>query len=150
MHCMSPDRIANHTSDLLTAARAVQEAAGEPGSSEAASSALVSLEEAMQALSAGWYQVAADAVPGIGAHRRRRAEPTKSSLAANRRLSREQEVRLIHSLHDVASAFARCARACRDAQPTVAPLIDGLVSAGHGNVRFSDFDRPGQPRGLVA
>jgi hypothetical protein len=124
----SADRIDNHASDLLKAARAVHEAAAGPGSSKRASAALARLEEALQALSAGWYQVAADAVPGIAGRHRRLAGHPEPSLAAARSLSREQEVRLIGTLHDVAGAFARCARACRDAQPTVAPLIDGLAA----------------------
>ena len=58
-------------------------------------------------LSAAWYRLAADAVPS---HR-------------GGDLSREQEVRLIGALHDVAAAFARCARACREGRSTVTPVI---------------------------
>jgi hypothetical protein len=47
--------------------------------------------QALQLLSASWYRLAADAARGEG-------------------LSREQEVRLTGALHDVAAAFARCAR----------------------------------------
>jgi hypothetical protein len=65
-----------------------------PSSLADAPAALDSLQEELQMLSAAWYRFAAEAVPGDG-------------------LSREQEVRLKGALHDVAAAFARCARACR-------------------------------------
>ena len=125
----SADHIGDHAFVLLGAARAIHETAGEPGSVEAAAAVLARLEEALQLLSAGWYQVAADASPAIierpaatGGHP---AQPPPN----DRRLSREQEMRLTRALHDVAGAFARCARICRDARPTLQPLIDGRVLA---------------------
>ena len=133
MRCMSSDRIDAHASGLLNAARDLQEAAGAPGSSEATTAALASLETALQALSAAWYQVAADAAPGIASRRRRLAESPKAASGTGRHVSHEQEVRLVVTLHDVAGAFARCARACRHAQPVVRPLIDGVVSAGRAD-----------------
>lgn len=150
MRCMSSDRIEDHASALFNAARDLQEAAGEPGSSEAATAALASLETALQALSAAWYQVAADAVPGIAARRRRLTRAPKSAAGASRHLSREQEVRLVVTLHDVAGAFARCARACRRAQPVVGPLIDGLVSAGRADTDFRGVDAPERSKQRVA
>jgi DNA-binding NarL/FixJ family response regulator len=36
---------------------------------------------------------------------------------------REQQVRLTGGLHDVAAAFARCSRACRQGGSTVTPVI---------------------------
>jgi hypothetical protein len=150
MRCMSSDRIDDHASALLNAARDLQEAAGEPGSSEASTAALASLETALQALSAAWYQVAADAVPGIAARQRRHADTSKSAGGASRHLSREQEVRLVVTLHDVAGAFARCARACRHAQPTVGPLIDGLVPAGPADTAFPGVDASERSKQRVA
>jgi hypothetical protein len=117
----SAGHIHDHASDLLTAARAIQESAGRPGSSLAAIATLTSLEEALQVLSASWYQLAADA--GV-LERRREARLAQPWPAAENGLSREQEVRLIGTLHEVAAAFAQCARACRDARPTLVPLID--------------------------
>ena len=63
IRCMTSDRLDDHATALLDAARDLQEAASERGSSDAATAALGSLETALQALSGAWYQVAADAVP---------------------------------------------------------------------------------------
>jgi hypothetical protein len=56
-------------------------------------------------------------------------------------LSREQELRLIGALHDVAAAFARCGRACRECDQTMAPLIARKVHAAR--VRSGQGDIPG-------
>jgi hypothetical protein len=100
----STDQLDNVASALLDGAHAFSRAAEQQGSHLAAPVALDTLQEALQILSAAWYRLAADAVPGDG-------------------LSREQEVRLRGVLHDVAAAFARCARACRDGQSTVTPIV---------------------------
>jgi hypothetical protein len=101
----SPDPLLDPVSALVDAADEFHRAAAIRGSHRAAPDALASLREGLQLLSAAWYRLAADAVPGAS------------------RLSREQEVRLIGALHDVAAAFARCARACREGGATVAPVI---------------------------
>ena len=105
-----------HASELLRAAQRFRSAAQEPGCHAAAPDALLSLEEALQVLSAAWYQLAADAAPA----------------AADAGLSRELEVQLLGTLHDVAAAFARCARMCRRGRSTVTPIIAraGAVPAG--------------------
>ena len=87
----TPKLLHARASELAEAARTFHTAAGQPGSHAGAPGSLESLEEALQALSAAWYQLAADPSPGI----------------------REDEVRLIGTLHDIGDAFARCARACR-------------------------------------
>jgi hypothetical protein len=110
-------------SSLLTAARAFHDSASETGSSTHAPAVLTRLEEALQLMSAGWYQLAADAAPGIGQRRRWRRSNTPPPRSDGR-LSREQEVHLAATLHDLAAAFAGCARACRTARPTVTALID--------------------------
>jgi hypothetical protein len=109
----------DRASELVEAARAFHAAAERPASHATAPDSLASLEVAMQVLSAAWYQVAADAAPGIAAR-----PPRVDGL------SREQEVRLVASLHDVAAAFARCARACREGRTTVAPLIARRATTG--------------------
>jgi hypothetical protein len=81
-------------------------AADEPGIRPAVPLSLARTEEALQVLSGAWYQLAADADP--------------SEIDG---LSREQEVRLIATLHDVAAAFARCARACREGRLAVTPVL---------------------------
>jgi hypothetical protein len=78
-------------------------------------------------LSAAWYQVAADASPGIVERRRGRGSES-SSWPRFDGVSREQEARLMATLHDVAAAFAGCARACRDGRSTVAPIIEWRVA----------------------
>jgi hypothetical protein len=144
----SAAHIEDHAADLLGAAQAIQEAAGRPGSSRAATATLASLEEALQALSASWYQVAADA--GILQRRREAARLPQPWPAAENGLTREQEVRLIGTLHDVAAAFARCARVCRDARPTLASLIDGRSLANHPRSESPPFKRHERPTGRAA
>jgi hypothetical protein len=147
---MSSHRLDRQLADLLNAAIGVQEAAAEAGSSEAAADALASLETALQVLSAGWYQIAADAVPAVAGRGGRLGDLCGPSQAVARRPSREQEVRLVGTLHDVAGAFARCARTCREAQPTVAPLIGRRVTAAGGAPRFSGPGGPALPKGRLA
>jgi hypothetical protein len=133
----APDRLDQCAADLANAARNFHTAAGRSGSHAAAPDSLASLEDALQALSGAWYQPAADAPPGVASRR-------ASSRSRDRRwqkvdgLSREQEVRLMGALHDVAAAFARCARVCREGRSIVAPLIDRRVAAGSGGGRGHD------------
>jgi hypothetical protein len=86
------------------------EASGQPGSSEGVGRALASSEEALQLLSATWYRLAADASTAVAER-----DPA---------LSREQEAGLLATLHDVAGAFARCARECRRARSTAGHLLE--------------------------
>ena len=108
-HLQSADHLQARASELVEAARAFQSAAEARRSHAGAPDALSSLEEALQVLSAAWYQLGADAWQ-VDA-------PT-----------REEEVRLVGALHDVAAAFARCARSCREARATATPLIDRYPS----------------------
>jgi hypothetical protein len=101
----STEPLRDSASALIEAARAFHRAAETRGSHVDAPESLASLQEALQVLSAAWYRLAADAVPGI-------------------EMSREKEVLLMGALHDVAAAFSRCARACRDGGSTVAPLVN--------------------------
>jgi hypothetical protein len=121
-------QIRRSASELLEAARQFETAAQAPDSHVAAPEALATLEQALQVLSAAWCQLAANASPGIVERRRGRSS---SEIAWPRvdGLSREQEVRLMTAFHDVAAAFARCARACRDGRSTAGPIIDRRISA---------------------
>jgi hypothetical protein len=112
----SPDPLRNAVSALVEAAQAFDRAAGTRGSHRAAPDSLASLQEALQALSAGWYRLAADA----------------GASMSRGDLSREQEVRLIGALQDVAATFARSARACREGRSTVAPVIARRMPAEPG------------------
>lgn len=103
----SSDPLSDQASALLDAAQAFGRAAETRGSHTATPESLAMLQEALQALSAGWYRLAADA----------------GASTSRGDLSREQEVRLIGAMHDVAAAFARCARACRQGHSAVAPVI---------------------------
>jgi hypothetical protein len=109
----------DRASELAEAARSFQGAAEAPASHAAAPDSLAALEEALQVLSGAWYQLAADASSGIDERRRARHDGC----------SREREAHLMATLHDVAGAFARCARACRDARSTVTPIIDRRPAA---------------------
>ena len=129
------------TSDLLEAARAVREAAELPNGYTEAPESLGALEEALRMLSAAWYQLAGDASPGIAARRLERG-PRAPSWPRVDGLSREQEVHLMATLHDVAAAFSRSARVCREARSTVTPLIARRVAAGRAEVRSGDNGLP--------
>jgi hypothetical protein len=107
----SQAQLDNLASALVDDARAFRRAAEQRGSHLAAPAALDSLPDALQMMSAAWYRLAADAAAGDG-------------------LSREQEVRLTGALHDVAAAFARCARACRQGGSTVTPIISRRIDDG--------------------
>ena len=117
------DHLHDRASELVEAARAFHAAAEQRGSYAAAPESLACLEETLQVLSAAWYQLAADA--SAGTVERIRARPSQAPVAA---LSREQEVRLISTLHDIAAAFGRCARVCRDGRATVTPIIATQVA----------------------
>jgi hypothetical protein len=133
----SPDDLRTAVSALAEAAQAFDRAAGARGSHRAAPDSLASLQDALQALSAGWYRLAADAgASGSGGD-----------------FSREQEVRLIGALQDVAAAFARSARACREGRATVAPVIARRMHAGdgHGDAEpswFASRQPPAQTRDM--
>ncbi len=123
----TPKLLHDKASELAEAARTFHTAAGQPGSHVGSPGSLESLEEALQALSAAWYQLAADASTGI-AERRRTRSSEGSSWPHVDGLSREDEVRLVGTLHDIGSAFARCARACRNGRSKVMPVIGSEVS----------------------
>jgi len=118
----TPNLLHNRASELAEAARTFHNAAAQPGSHAGAPGSLESLEEALQALSAAWFQLAADASPGIVERRRARASEASSWPVVDG-LSREDEVRLMGTLHDVGAAFARCARACRHGRSRVMQAV---------------------------
>lgn len=133
------DHLDQRAAALTSAAREFRIAAGRPGSHLSAPDSLASLEDALQALSGAWYQLAADASSGIVPQRVGHGPPAGRGPNVDR-LAREQEVRLMGALHDVAAAFARCARACREGGATVAPLIAGRVTAGPEDVGGQDSE----------
>jgi hypothetical protein len=104
----SPESLRDPAATLVQAAHAFHRVAEARGSHMAAPEFLASQQEALQVLSAAWYRLAADAV---------------RALSVRGGLTREQEVKLIGALHDIAAAFARCARACREGEATVASVI---------------------------
>jgi hypothetical protein len=103
MHRMnSIEPLHDKAAELIKAAQAFNSAADQIGIRPAVPLSLARTEEALQLLSGAWYQLAAD------------ASPTDAEPSAPDGLSHEQEVHLKAALHDVAAAFARCARTCRD------------------------------------
>ena len=122
----SYDSLNEHADELVKVAQAFHAAAGEPGSHVGAPLSLERTEEALQLLSGAWYQLAADAAPGIAARSRRRSARHPSASAGDG-LSHEQEAGLIAMLHDVAAAFASCARTCREERLAVTPVITRRV-----------------------
>jgi hypothetical protein len=118
----SMDPLQDNAAELIKAAQAFHSAADQPGIRPAVPLSLARTEEALQLLSGAWYQLAADASPGIATWSRqpgtRDARPPRTDG-----LSHEEEARLITALQDVAAAFARCARTCRDGRVAVTPVI---------------------------
>ena len=108
---------------LLEGSRAFRAAAGTSNSSGNAPAALDHLDEALGVLSTAWCEIAADAAPGI-IERWDRTGDDETAVAVEQELSHEQEAHLMGCLHDVASALASCARTCREARSTVAPLLE--------------------------
>jgi hypothetical protein len=120
MNSMNP--LQARAAELIKAAQDFHSAADEPGIRPAVPLSLARTEEALQVLSGAWYQLAADASPRI-ARRSPRLSARDADPSEIDGLSREQEVRLITTLHDVAAAFARCARACREGRLAVTPVL---------------------------
>jgi hypothetical protein len=120
MNSMAP--LQDKAAELIKAAQDFHAAADQPGIRPAVPVSLARTEEALQLLSGAWYQLAADASPGIATSSRqpgaRDARPPRTDG-----LSHEEEVRLIAALQDVAAAFALCARTCRDGRLAVTPVI---------------------------
>jgi hypothetical protein len=143
--------LSRRASELLEDARRFQSAAAQPGCLIAVPEALGALEEALQVLSAAWYQLAADASARVV---ERRLGDRSEAVAPPQHdgLSREREVRLMGALHDVAAGFARCANACRQGRSGMTAMIARGALAGraddrrHGNEfpRFHRHDRPGR------
>ena len=127
----TPHRLDQCAAELADAARNFHTAAGRPGAHAAAPDSLALLEDTLQALSGAWYQLAADASPGIVS--RRVGRGSRAGRWPNvEGLSREQEVRLMGALHEVGAAFARCARVCRESRTAVGPLVARRAAAGPG------------------
>jgi hypothetical protein len=124
----TPNRLEDCAAELVEAARTFLTVAEQPGSYADAPESLASLEQALRLLSGAWYQLAADASPAMVARRGERASEAGSWPRVDG-LSREQESQLMATLHDVAASFARCARVCRDARSTAAPIVDRRVEA---------------------
>jgi hypothetical protein len=131
----SLDPLRDPVSALVEAAENFHHASEHRGSHLAAPDSLESLQEALQVLSAAWYRLAADASAGI-VERERPSGAAVGSWPHRAGLSREEEVRLLGALHDVAAAFARCARSCRQGRSTITPIIARSMrarKAGAGN-----------------
>jgi hypothetical protein len=126
-HMNSASQLSNCASDVVDAARRFEAAAQAPESYPGAPDSLAALEEAFQLLSAAWYRLAADASPDLAG--RRRGSSADGARPPADGLSREQEVRVLATLHDVAAAFARSARTCRSGRSKVAPIIERRFAA---------------------
>ena len=127
MHRMnSVDPLHDNAAELIKAAQGFHSAASQPGIHGAAPLCLARTEEALQLLSGAWYQLAADASPRMARRSRWHSARDAESSGIDGR-SREQEAGLIAALHDVAAAFARCARSCRAGRLAVTPVIGGCA-----------------------
>ena len=121
------ENLSRRASELVEDARTFRSAAAQPGGHIAVPDALGALEEALQLLSAAWYQLAADTAPGMAA-RRHGGVPTGFGASENG-LSREAEVQLVGALHDVASGLARTARTCRDGRSVATSMLARRMAA---------------------
>ena len=120
MNSMNP--LHDQAAELIKAAQAFHSAADQTEIRRAVPLSLARTEEALQLLSWAWYQLAGDASPGIASRSRQLGERDADPSEIDN-LSHEQEVRLIATLHDVAAAFARCARTCREGRLAVTPVL---------------------------
>ena len=118
----SMDPLHDKAAELIKAAQAFHSASDQTGIRGALPLSLARTEEALQLLSGAWYQLAGDALS------ERDADPSEID-----NLSHEQEVRLTATLHDVAAAFARCARTCREGRLAVTPV---LAASGARSITF--------------
>ena len=123
----SASQLRNCASDVVAAARRFEAAAQAPESYPGAPDSLAALEEALQLLSAAWYRLAADASPGLADRRHAVSGDGRRRWAIG--LSREQEVSVLATLHDVAAAFAGAARASRTGRSRIARIIEYGVAA---------------------
>ena len=146
----SASQLRNCASDIVDAARRFEAAAQAPESYPGAPDSLAALEEAFQLLSAAWYRLAADASPDLA--ERRRGTSADGAPPRADGISREQEVRVLATLHDVAAAFARSARTCRSGRSKVAPIIERRLAAtgaikqqgDDGRWRMREYEQPGR------
>ena len=117
---MSQVLLSSQADDLLLAAVALRQAAEEPGASASFSSLTSSLKEALRLLSASVCRLADDAVP-TRAERHRLGPTVRVDPVTG--LSREQEVQLVSTLHDLAASFDHCAASCERTAEIAVPLI---------------------------
>ena len=130
----SIDPLHDKAAELIKAAQAFHSAADQTGIRRAVPLSLARTEEALQLLSGAWYQLAGDASPRI-ASRSLQLSEREADLSEIDNLSHEQEARLIATLHDVAAAFAHCARTCREGRLAVAPA---LATSGGRSIPFGE------------
>lgn len=112
--------LAQPADDLLLAAVAFAEVADAPGSSASFSAAVLRLEKSLGVISAGLYAVARDAVPAVA---KRGHLDLSCQVDSAVGLSREQEIRLLTTIHDLAAALGGCARLCSGVREIAEPLI---------------------------
>ena len=117
---MSQIHLDQPADDLLEAALALSKAADAPGASAALGVLVPRLQESLRVLSASLYTLADDAVPEL-AERRRRGPTVRAGPASG--LSREQEVQLVSTIHDLGAALTRCASSCDAVREIAVPLI---------------------------
>ena len=130
----SMDPLHDQAAELIKAAQAFHSAADQTEIRRAVPLSLARTEEALQLLSGAWYQLAGDVSPGIASRSRQLGERDADPSEIDN-LSHEQEVRLIATLHDVAAAFAHCARTCREGRLAVAPA---LATSGGRSIPFGE------------
>lgn len=123
----SANQLRNCASDIVAAARRFEAAAHAPESYAGAPDSLAALEEALQLLSAAWYRLAADASPDLAERRHAVSGEGRRRWAIG--LSREQEVSVLATLHDVAAAFAGAARTSRTSRSKIALIIEHRAAA---------------------
>ena len=117
---MSQMHLKQPADDLLSAARALGNAAEAPGASAALGAVVPRLQETLRVVSASLYTLADDAVPAF-AERRRLGPGVQVDHAAG--MSREQEVRVVSTIHDLAATFSRCAGSCDAVREIAVPMI---------------------------
>jgi hypothetical protein len=117
---MSQIHLNQPADDLLSAALALSEAAEAPGASAALGAVVPRLQQTLRVLSASLYTLADDAVPTF-AERRRLGPSVRVDHASG--MSREQEVRVLSTINDLAGTLSRCAGSCDGVREIAVPMI---------------------------
>jgi hypothetical protein len=139
---MSQIHLNHRADDLQSAALAFSKAADCPGASAALGGAVTRLQETLRVLSASLYTLADDAVPEL-AQRRRLGAGARVEHASG--LSREQEIRVVSTIHDLGAALSCAARSCEAVREVAVPTLASAAAEQTERMAASHTRADGRP-----